>query len=263
MDTVWEELTQLGVNLLYSEEDADGKSLIYGSLSKDIRKETLLRQCPLIESIVNAKLPDIDWNSQWSIHGQDYHDGYVHIDLAQYDCPGQVIRLQPGPGFGDLSHPTTRLMLKMMSRHVSNRHLIDIGCGSGVLTICGIAMGAISAEGIDIDPDAIVHSKKNAELNDIGDKICFKLSEETVEMIAPHGSIVVMNMIQTEQEAAWQVLRGFCEGATDLITSGILESERQGYLKLVRKWGWELHEEIVEEGWCCFLFGKTSTPYLN
>src|SRR3990172_3771542 len=81
---------------------------------------------------------EINWMEQWEQFAPNFHDGYAHIDLSRFGAETPV-RLKPGPGFGDLSHPTTRIMLELVGKRLKKRPLIDIGSGSGILTLSGWA----------------------------------------------------------------------------------------------------------------------------
>jgi ribosomal protein L11 methyltransferase len=182
----------------------------------------------------------VDWSLQWSQHGHNFFNGRVHIA-----CGEKEIALIPGPGFGDFSHPTTRLVLHLMQPYVPNKTVLDVGCGSGVLAIGALAFGAKRAHGIDIDPEAIEHAKENAKANHF-EKIC------TFSTKAVQADILLMNMIRSEQEIAY---KGFKTAFS--ITSGILSEERELYLALTTKWGWKLVSEKEEEGWLGFVFAAS------
>lgn len=182
----------------------------------------------------------IDWYRQWELHGHNFHDGLVHISL-----PTQTIRLTPGPGFGDFSHPTTRLVLKMCLGLVCDKEVIDIGCGSGILTIAAIALGAKRAVGVDIDPNAVQHANTNVHLNGFSNQAHCVLPPKTC-----HGTLVLMNMIRSEQMVAWNPAR--YPQAKTFITSGILLEERATYLAQTALWGWRVIQETEEDGWLSF-----------
>lgn len=196
------------------------------------------------------KKKGIDWKAQWEAHAPNYHDGLVHINVG-----GKTVLLKPGPGFGDLSHATTNLVLDLMKGRVQGKNVLDLGCGSGVLALCAAAQGANSVVGIDIDPAAIEHAKENAKLNGFEDKTHFCLVRYLADI--PEESILLMNMISTEQQLAWCSLVRFQTRFTTMIASGILLEERTSYLDLIRQWGWELQSEKERDGWLGFVFVRS------
>lgn len=193
----------------------------------------------------------IDWQSQWEAHALNFREGHLHLDLSGWGF-ATLIRLKAGPGFGDMSHPTTRLMLNMMHPHVLRQTVIDIGSGSGILTFAALGMGAEHATGIEIDPEAITHAQESACLNPRGAEAIFVAPEA----FTPPGkkSIVLMNMIRTEQKIAWESVPSLHQEVKKVIISGILQEERELYLEQARGWGWVLHEEQELNGWLGFYF---------
>ncbi len=251
IDQAWDLLESAGVSMAYSEEDGD-RAKLYAY----VPSTKVLDLFSWIESYELFKLPDIDWEQQWQIHGMDFKDGTIHVNLEQFGGPSITLKLEPGPGFGDLSHPTTRLVLKLMTVYLQQQPVIDIGCGSGILSLAGIAMGSPMVYGIDIDEEALLHSQKNAEINDMGNKCCFLLPQKFKMSDLSEDSLIVMNMIYSEQKEAWEALP-FLHGLKGLIlTSGIMKEERDDYLKIASKWGWQLKNEIEEAGWLAFCFSN-------
>lgn len=189
----------------------------------------------------------IDWNEQWALYARDFRDGCAHIDLKPYGG-SSVLKLLPGEGFGDLSHPTTRLVWELMAPRVLKRIVIDIGCGSGILSLGALLLGAKQAFGIDIDEGALEHASANSRLNGLEAKSLFgrELPEQTSKT-----PLVLMNMIFSEQREAWTACK---VKSGELITSGILVKERTRYLEQAREWGWKLVEERREEEWLGFIF---------
>lgn len=262
VDDAWQELETLNIEILYSNEDPDTENTIIGSLPNHLSIEFVLTQCPAITSIQPFKLPDIDWSSQWAMHGLDYHDGYVHVDLCQFGCSEDQVsgwnplRLKSGPGFGDLSHPTTRLVLKLMPKRVEEKNVIDIGCGSGVLALCAIAMASKDVVGIDIEEQALIHAEDNAKLNKMHDHISFVLPQNYQKRSDATPVVILMNMIRSEQLVAWESLPQLHHIPGESLVSGVLEEEREIYCEQCRLWGWTLLEEIEEEGWLGFRFSR-------
>lgn len=191
----------------------------------------------------------IDWESQWAIHSPGYRDGYLHLKIKEH-----TLKLKPGPGFGDLSHPTTNLVLKLMEPLILGKHVLDIGCGSGILSLAAVAIGAASVSGVDIEADAIEHSRVNAKLNGMESKARFSLPREFVIQNTP--LVVLMNMIQSEQCIAWESLKQIHNSVSIAIISGILKKDRNAYLKLSKQWGWKLIKQASKGEWAGFVFYK-------
>jgi ribosomal protein L11 methyltransferase len=197
---------------------------------------------------------EIDWVQQWANYAPDFHHGLAHIDLAEFGGP--ILKLKPGGGFGDFSHPTTRLVLKLMAPFVRDKTVYDLGCGSGILSIAAVLLGAKQAIGIDIEEEALVHSKENAELNGVGQKTHFAKAIDTFKL-GDEPCVMVMNMIETEQQAAWGSAQALHAKSATIVTSGILASQKEHYLKLTASWHWHLIEEQNLEGWLGFVFAQS------
>lgn len=237
VDELWELLASRGAEFLFSEED-DQIQKIY------LRCEPSCLDHPSIIQIDPYEIPAIDWTSQW--------EGKNELSLAPYGFPDKIIYMTPGGGFGDLSHPTTKLVCSMMSGVVPNKKVLDVGSGSGILSFAALAMGASEVVGVEIDPKAIEHAKENALLN--GMDVNFYLPENTPPF---QPDVILMNMIFLEQQQAWQSLQ--LQGPKIVITSGILAEQKNDYLRWAAAEGWHLENTSEEEGWLGLLFKKETS----
>ncbi|MBA3816345.1 MAG: 50S ribosomal protein L11 methyltransferase [Parachlamydiaceae bacterium] len=259
-DEAWQQLEDAGCHLLYSSEEENGAQVIFGRIPHHLKNTEVAKLCPAVDKIEAAPFPPIDWEAQWASHGSDYHDGFVHLKLSDYaDDLLSTLKLKPGPGFGDLSHPTTRLVLTLMPALVKNKLVIDIGCGSGILSLAAIAMGAKAVVGIDIDAEAVNHARQNADLNDMTKNIQFFLPEDYLpnEINPLEEVVVLMNMIQSEQQTAWMSLKNIHINAHTMITSGILAEGLESYLQQCQSWKWEQVNKIECDGWLGFRLKKS------
>ncbi len=165
----------------------------------------------------------INWEEIWKIHAPHYKNGYGFVPL-----PGRKpFPLIPGPGFGDLSHPTTNLVLKLMTPLVKDKIVVDIGCGSGILSIAAKLLGAKSVYAFEIDPDSILHAQENFKLNQLD--IC-------LNKIPPTHDLVLINMISSEQKIALDQYPFLKKAPHTLISSGLLAKEKTSYLKQMTPW---------------------------
>jgi ribosomal protein L11 methyltransferase len=150
--------------------------------------------------------------------------------------PGRVaIKIDPGMAFGTGTHPTTQLCLELLEKEFTNHppsRVIDVGCGSGILSIAALKLGAHSVLGVDIDAGSVTNSRENADANKVGEE--FILGVGSVEEIRKgqfvfdKASLVVANIL------APVIVRLFDGGLADLIEgqgsillSGILEDQAE------------------------------------
>jgi ribosomal protein L11 methyltransferase len=126
-------------------------------------------------------IQEINWMEAWKEHYHPIPIGNRLLILpAWIEAPHEgriAIRIELGMAFGTGTHPTTQLCLALAEEFISQRNdaddlqVIDIGCGSGILSIAGLLMGAQHALGVDIDPEAVRASLENAKLNEVSDKL--------------------------------------------------------------------------------------------
>jgi ribosomal protein L11 methyltransferase len=250
-DDIWELLTLDGYQILYGEEEPGQPKKLYGYFPIGVKTPH-----PSIVAVNEVYFDQIDWQAQWKEAGGD-DDGIVKIDLSHFvkNCTKQL-KLFPGAGFGDFSHPTTRLTLELMGPLLKGRFLLDVGCGSGVLALAGLKAGAIAAHGIDISEPALQHAESNALRNNLKDQITFGFPENKFQFPKSAKWLIVMNMISSEQEQAWKSISPLIKENFDIITSGILIDQRKDYLDACKLKGWELRNELQKERWMAFHFTK-------
>ena len=188
----------------------------------------------------------VNWEEQWELFAENYHDGKAHIDLSRFGKK-KTLLLLPGPGFGDLSHPTTSLMLRMLQPYADAAKIIDIGTGSGILSLAALLLGAQSAIGIDIDLAALAHARKNNRLNHLNARFAKRLPKSL-----GHSNILLMNMILSEQRMI--DIPKLNPVAKLWIVSGILASQKDIYLQQAASWDWQPISEYQEGDWMGWIF---------
>jgi ribosomal protein L11 methyltransferase len=166
-----------------------------------------------------------------------------------------LVLITPSMGFGTGHHATTRLALKALQElPLEHRTVIDIGCGSGVLAIAALRLGARSAVAIDIDPDALGNARENAELNALGDRLQFVQAD--FRDMSLQGDVVVANLTGALVERSAETLASLVEPHGWLVASGFLESERQPVVQAL--------EDLLgpgridqEDEWMCGVFKRS------
>ena len=207
---------------------------------------------------------DADWENNWKAFYKPMEIGerlIVIPDWEEADPHGRVaLRLNPGLIFGTGSHATTRLCLQALERLVQpGMRVLDLGCGSGILSIAALLLGADSAFGCDIDDKAVDVAYENAALNGIGkDRYTVRagdvLSDRKLRADMGAGyDIVVANIVADVIIALAATVRDLMAPDGYFLCSGIIDdraAEVKG--KLVEN-GFTVLEENSSEGWYSYL----------
>lgn len=144
------------------------------------------------------QLEDKDWEREWmdNFHPMRFGER-LWICPSWRDVPDENavnVMLDPGLAFGTGTHPTTSLCLQWLdSLDLTGKTVIDFGCGSGILAIAALKLGAAKAIGIDIDPQAIQASRDNAERNGVSDRLELYLPKDQPEEMK--ADVVVANIL--------------------------------------------------------------------
>lgn len=250
LEDAWELLETSAIEIVCASEDENEIFLVVSVESTQIF-ETMND----LVSYQPYQFPSIDWETQWNTYGHDFHDGCAHIHLSEFLGNAPELLLKPGPGFGDLSHTTTQLALKLLMQTLTQDVVvIDIGCGSGILSLAAALAGAKFVYGIDIDQEAVSHTQQNSLLNHVQNRCFFCLPNEFKWSHENSLILVVMNMIQSEQVIAWNSLPILKEQKGQIITTGIRLEERENYLQQTIEWKWTMQKEVCQDDWCAFIF---------
>jgi ribosomal protein L11 methyltransferase len=156
------------------------------------------------------------------------------------------IVLDPGLAFGTGSHPTTRLCLRWLDANIlGGESVLDYGCGSGILAIAALKLGAASAIGIDVDAQAVQASRDNAIANNAEAK--FYLPDNAPKLQA---DIVVANILTNPLKVLAPLLAGATRQGGRIILSGILSEQAEDVMLIYAQW-FNLAPTIMDEGWAC------------
>jgi ribosomal protein L11 methyltransferase len=157
------------------------------------------------------------------------------------------IVLDPGLAFGTGSHPTTRLCLRWLDTNLrGGESVLDYGCGSGILAIAALKLGAAHAVGVDVDSQAVIASRDNAVANQVKN-VRFYLPDD-----APQSSydLVVANILTNPLRMLAPLLAKATRQGGRIVLSGILEEQAQDVMNIYQQW-FDLDVPIFEDGWSC------------
>ena len=173
------------------------------------------------------QLEDKDWEREWMDNFHPIQFGerlWICPSWRDIPDPNAVnVLLDPGLAFGTGTHNTTALCLRWLdSLDLTGKTVVDFGCGSGILGIAALKLGAERVIGIDIDPQALEASRDNAERNGVADLLEVYLPEDQPEFEA---DILVANILAQPLRELHQVILGLLKSGGQFALSGILEEQ--------------------------------------
>ena len=192
------------------------------------------------------KVEDQDWERAWMDQYEPLRFGtrtwivpWNHDLPAEADTPdAAVVRLDPGLAFGSGTHPTTSLCLQWLDALATEGTLqgvtvLDFGCGSGILALGALKLGAAHAVGVDNDPQAVIATHDNAERNGVADKLNVFLPQDEPAATYP---VVVANILASALDALAETLAARVAPGGRIALSGILAGQEDALLERYGAW---------------------------
>ncbi|STX28015.1 ribosomal protein L11 methyltransferase [Legionella beliardensis] len=209
---LWPEIT---LKALYSEEKVADEAL-----------QHINQLFPHFHARVTL-LPEQNWERAWM-------DNFKPQQFGErlWVCPSWItppkpeainLILDPGLAFGTGTHPTTQLCLTWLARaDLANKIVIDYGCGSGILALAALKLGANQVQAVDIDPQALQATKANAEVNNLADE---QLSITSPDELTGSADILIANILLTPLLALKAQFKQLIRDQGMLVISGILNEQ--------------------------------------
>lgn len=210
-------------------------------------------------------LPETDWEESWkdSYPPQEVGENLVVLPywLAEEKTGRKKIILDPGLTFGTGAHPSTQMVMEAMEQRVQpGWHCLDLGSGSGILSITALRLGAQSAVGVDIDPKAEDIARENAAYNGFGSPAFTALTGNVTEdkalmrrLSQNRYDLLLVNIVADVIIDLSSILPDFMGEHTLLICSGILDSRLGDVTAALEKAGLTVTEIRAKEEWRCVL----------
>lgn len=280
------ESTQVKANLL-DEGHSVGPLRVYGYLPLDAQLEEKRRHLEealwhlgQIRSLPTPQfkvIHETDWSQAWKHHYQPIAIGEHLLIVPTWLEPPEseriLVRMDPGMAFGTGTHPTTQLCLEFIEEWFASRRgfpqrhpeccMIDLGCGSGILAIAALKLGAKKALAMDTDPQAVQVARQNAALNGVSDHLEVAIGS-VEEILNGHFSLkeadfVVANIL------APTLIQLLSEGLAQLVTphgwlvlSGILQEQAGEVITAAQARGLHLIAQRAIEDWVALVFSCSS-----
>lgn len=204
-----------------------------------------------------------DWENNWKDYFKSIPVGkklMIHPVWDDDFDPGDraVLDIEPGLAFGSGGHDTTRLCLEMMEDYVTrDTEFLDVGCGSGILSVSALLLGAKKAVAVDIDPLAVKKARENAELNGFDETRYTALEGDLADKVTGKYNLVAANIVADVIILFCSQVKEFMSDDAVFITSGIIDTREPDVLEAFKKYGFSIVERRERGGWLCFALKKS------
>ncbi len=207
-----------------------------------------------------------DWANNWKQYFKPLTVGEKLLikpswETVPEDEKRTVLEIDPASSFGTGQHNTTQLCLELIEKHLhKDDTLLDLGCGSGILSIAAILLGAQSVKAVDIDQNSVKIARENAEKNRIPKEIysayCGNIIEDEnlVRQLGCGYQVVCANIVADVLIAMSKRFRPFIADNGTLIISGIIDGRKDELLDTIKAAGFELIEVSEKEDWVAAAF---------
>lgn len=255
----------------FVEEDEDGQLVMNGiptdeeAILASVKEEldALRVFCDIGEgSITIDETEDIDWINNWKQYFKQFYVDDILIipsweEVKEEDKDKMIIHIDPGTAFGTGMHETTQLCIRQLRKYVtSETQLLDVGTGSGILSIIALKMGAKHAVGTDLDPCAVPAVEENKEVNGI-DAEDFEMmigniidDKEVQDRVGYEKyDIVVANILADVLVPLTPVIVNQMKSGGIYITSGIIDEKEETVTEAVKAAGLEIIEVTYQGEW--------------
>jgi ribosomal protein L11 methyltransferase len=256
---------------------AGGWTVLYGALSVD--EAFLTRICALQQFLDAAiggtaaprwqlycrPLPALDYLTQWRCFFHPLAIGEHLLICPPWEDPPlpptmERLILDPGQAFGTGLHPTTHMCLLLLAQYLSapqSGAILDIGCGSGILSLAALKLGMATAVGVDIDARAIPVAERNALLNGLQDRVHFR--QGSVEAVTGQFAVITANIyLGPLADTMPQMVQRLAPQGR-IILSGILTHQEAALQGALSAAGCVIHHRLAEEEWVA-LAGQHAAP---
>ena len=209
-------------------------------------------------------LKEEDWANAWRAYYKPLHIGKRLVVVPAWQeyksAPGEVIvRMDPGMAFGTGTHETTRLCAEMVEKHMPKEaRVLDIGTGSGILSLFALKLGAKSAHAYDIDPVAVRVARDNAKTNKVENFEC-GVSDllSSVDLSGGQYDFAMANIVADILIRMSENINDYLKPCAKIVCSGIIEGRTADVIGAMRSHGFVLVDEKSENDWKVLVFSKS------
>ena len=229
-------------------------------LTENLKKTDASHRYGSLE-ITTETVDDSAWTDTWKQYYRpiEISDRLAVVPEWENFSPklGQtVLRMDPGAAFGTGSHETTAMCLGFLSdMEIAGKTVLDVGCGSGILSVAALLLGADSAVGVDIDPLAVKMSGENAALNGVQSRAAFKTGDLT-QKVTGCFDIVLANIVADVILKLLKDIKSKMKPDGKLIVSGIIDERSEEIKQALKAGGFMIEQAKRQRDWNAFLCSK-------
>lgn len=200
-----------------------------------------------------------DWADKWKAYFKPTPVGnrlFIRPTwIDDYDAGDRaILNIEPGAAFGTGTHDTTRLCLEVLDEIVTDKDtVLDIGCGSGILAIASMLLGAKKGFGVDIDPVAVKTATENGKMNGIDERALQFVCGDLADKVTEKYSIVVANIVADIIKLFSTQVRAFMLPGAKFIASGIIDTRADEVCQSLEDAGLKIVRRIENGGWVCLV----------
>lgn len=215
----------------------------------------------------SAVLPDADWASDWKSRHKPHRVGNRLVLCPSWESwlakPGDVVlTIDPGGAFGSGEDITTTLCLQMLEEQLSGgERLLDIGCGSGILSIAALLLGADTALGVDIEERVLREAPENARINGVSTRFSAACGNVLTDgrfsgFVGEGFDLICGNIVADVQLSMARIYSAKLRRGGKLVISGVLDTRAAEVRAAMNAAGLSPLAEICEREWCAFAYMK-------
>ena len=208
-------------------------------------------------SIELANCAREDWENNWKQYFKPINVGNKLIIrpiwVDEYDAGDRkVLNLEPGIAFGTGTHETTRLCLEALENYITpDTNMLDVGCGSGILSVAGMLLGAKDVIGVDIDKLAVKVAIENGKLNGFQYPEYNMIVGNLIDRVTGKYNVVTANIVADAIIMLTPDVKNFLSDDAVYIVSGIIDIREDEVLSCLAENGFTIINRRSENGWVC------------